>query len=157
MSIQNILVENNLTLYCKELEIEGQMAPNSQTQTISLDIYYNDVVVHTQSFIFQKIEVPGQNGICAVKITHFNVPVSVASRFYVNISSVTNFLIDSIQGDSTVLAAVVNNSVNAYGKIATDPSNQRIYIANAFNTNFSSTGTAGLKDDYILVYRTAAV
>ncbi|OGC45621.1 hypothetical protein A2V49_02145 [candidate division WWE3 bacterium RBG_19FT_COMBO_34_6] len=157
MSIQNILVDNNLTLYCKDIEIEGNPAPISQTQTVNLDIYYNDVVVDTKSFTFQKFSVNGESGLCFVKIPPFSVSVSVASKFYIDISSLTNFQMDTLHGQSTVNVEIENLSSNGYGLMHAVPLLQKIQISEGFDQNFTGNQNAGLLDDYILVYRTAAL
>lgn len=132
MSIQNILVDNNLTIKCENLEadsifVRGTPAAKYFTLTLSVGLYYDGVFIANKTCIFQRINANDVPGVCFIHIPSFNYTTSTASNFYLQLTN-GNFLISS--GVENAMVANINiNSVVSNGQVYTDSINQRIYIS----------------------------
>lgn len=155
MSLQNILVENDLTLYCGAINVAGFPAPNVSILSQSLVLYYNSLATVSKTLVFTKIGAPGSNGVVFVSIPASLIINSGSSTFYFDLSSLPGL---SIYGTNAItqVVEIVNNNVAAYGRVIANPSNQRIEITieggGAFTTATGSN-VSGLATSIILTYQ----
>ena len=152
MSIQNILVPNDLTLYCGAINVDGVQAPAIETLSQSFTPYYNSIGTPAQTLVFTKISIPGGRGMVFVSIPAFSVDTSAASStLYFDLAGVPKY---SIFGNNALqqVVEIVNNSVSAYGRAYVDSVSQRIYISAAHGANFTMGGVGGLEGSILLSY-----
>lgn len=164
MSIQNILVDNNLSLFCENLQVDKQIT-NSWGNVPGLDIinhsvpfYYNSVLLTNLSCTFIRITSGIQPGLCYMLIPSYTLPsTAAASQFYLDISSFSDILINSSSSISSPYL-VQNDGNLTVGMVTCDGSVQHIIFSGGPDTatHFNIGGNpSGLTYPGYIIYEQA--
>lgn len=151
MSLHNILVENNNDIFCRDLNVSGNLSVDGNNISIINEvhvlpvIYSGDGSSQNKTFYFQKV---GRIVNVLIPQIQYTIPVgpAIPGYFSVDISALSNFTISNLNPDGTAYQAIVveNDSVITTGVIKAASFNQHIDIFHvtpgSTETIFTGTG-----------------
>lgn len=138
MSVRNILVDNGNTIFCKDINVSGEIVNNSGTVpglynvSHNINVYYDGVLVDTISCNFIRLTYGTVPGICFVTIPIFTIPQTTAnSFFYLDFSPYSDIHMNT----TTIEVIIVNDDGNyKFGFARFNSSNQHLEL-------YPNTGT----------------
>lgn len=160
MSLHNILVDNNNTLYCSDLvvsdaiTIAGAGVPTLINQVISIPYSYGGISLGNLSCVATRISTSNKPGYVYLTIPPFTYTPSTASAFTFDISSFAGFLIyENFIGNSYATVTNGSGGNTQLARIEIDGINQTIIMYGDIDSgSFASGYPAGIKYATTITY-----
>ena len=160
MSLHNILVDNNNTLYCSDLvvsdaiTIAGAGVPTLINQVVSIPYAYGGSIVGNLSCIATRISTSSKPGYVYLTIPPFTYTTASASAFTFDISGLAGFLIyENFIGNSYVTALNGSGGSTNLARIEIDGINQTITMYGDIDSgSFASGYPSGIKYSTTISY-----
>ncbi|HNL81749.1 MAG TPA: hypothetical protein PKG56_00010 [Chitinophagaceae bacterium] len=164
MSIQNILVDNNLSIMCKDIDVSGDFTLDGNSISVLNEAhartvtYTGDSTTQTKTLYFQRV-----NNIVNVLIPAISYTVPVGADkpgyFSIDISDLSDFTVKSAgpSGDTNTAVTVTNSGTITTGTVQVNTNNTitiKLVTSGSTGTNFTGTNNTsqGIPLQHIISY-----